>query len=338
MALSYVYPSQQTLEEIEQDLLPVLTLQDPAFQYFPISETMDTVLRFEQLDNYRGLAAIRGYDGALPKVSRVGAKGYLMSPGVFGEHQTLDEQELTERRRLGSFTDRIDVSDLVRMSQEHLLQREIDRIRLILWTLITTGTFSLSTEDGVVAKTDTFPIQTFTASPAWSTVATATPLADLRTMKLLARGHSVSFGNKSVLFMNATQVNYMLENTNANDIFGRRNNLGATFNALGDDNKIFFENDLPQVQVYDEGYYDAKGVFQLFIPTGKAVLIGQRPNGQPVGNYRMTFNANGETSGGITRVVDSGPTTPSPRKIIVERLHNGGPVIYFPSAVVSCNL
>lgn len=338
MALNYVYPSQQTLEAIEQDLLPVLTAADPIFGEFPIDETNDTVLRWEQMDNYRGLQAIRGYNNELPKVARVGAKGFLMSPGVFGEHQTIDEQELTERRRLGSFTDRIDVTDLVRQIEEHLMTREIDRIRTILWTLVTTGTFSISTKDGVIEKTDTFPIQTFTSSPAWSTLASATPLADLRTVKLLARGHSVSFGNKAHLYINQTQANYLLENLNAGDLYGRRGTAGSTFNTMADDNRIFFENDLPQIVVYDEGYYDELGVFQLFIPTGKGVLIGGRPNGRPVGNYRMTYNANGNAPGSFMRVVDTGPETPSPRKVIVERGHNGGPVIFFPSAVVLLNI
>jgi hypothetical protein len=335
---TYVYPTRQTLEKIEQDLLPVLTTDaDPIFGAFPIQSSMDDVLRWEQEDNYRGLQQIRGLNGEPSKIARVGAKGYLMEPGVYGEKAQIDERELTKRRQVGSFTNRVDVTDLVREIQEQMITREFARVRQVLWTLATAGTFSVSNKDGVLMQTDTFPIQTFTASNAWSVLASSTPLADLRAVKLLARGHSVAFNAAARGYANQVTVNNMLANTNSADLAGRRGSAGSTFNSLTNDNTIFTDNALPQIEVMDDGYFDDNGTFQLFIPNGKVVVIGIRPNGRPVGAYRMTYNVT-NNGGGSYMFVDDSRGEDVPPQIVVQRGHNGGPVIWFPSAIVVMNV
>lgn len=333
---NYVYPSVQALEQIEQDLLPVLQPVDPIFDFFPIEETMDDVLRWEQLDNFRGLQQIRGLEGEFQHVARVGAKGYLMEPGVYGEDSTLGERELTKRRKWGSFTDRLDVSDQILEINNDLITREFNRIRQILWTLASTGTFSVSNADGTVVQTDAFPLQTFTASIGWGTKVTAIPLSDLRSVKLLGRGHSVDFGSKARAIGNQTTVNNLLGNLNANDLFGKRGPNGSTFNSLTNDNTILLENGLPQVEAFDDGYYDDNNAFQLFIPNNVLVVFGVRPNNRPVGKYRKTYNANTDKPGSFMTLKDTKGETV--RRITVGRGHNGGPVIQFPSAIVIMNV
>lgn len=329
---TYVYPTSARLMEIEQDLLPRLTNDDPIFQLFPIVSEDDDLLRWEQRDNYLGLQQVRGLNGQAPRVARVGAKGYIAQPGVYGEFVVIDEREITKRRRLGTFGEPIDISSLVLEGQEQLLQRRIDRMRQILWTLAATGTFSVSNASGVVMHTDTYPVQTYNAT-TWATIATATPLVDFRAVKLLARGHSVSFGRKARAFANAATVNNLLGNTNASDIGGKRVANGATFNSLQDYNRILLDNDLPQVEEYDEGYLDDSGAFTLFVPDGKVVVVGARGNGAPVGQYRQTRNASnpGAAPGPYMDVIES---EKPPKEVEVHDGHNGGPVIFYPSAVV----
>lgn len=336
MAVQYQYPSIQTLEQIEQDLLPVLQPIDPIFDYFPIEEVEDDVLRWEQKDNFRGLQQIRGLNGDLPRVARVGAKGYLMEPGVYGEKSSIDERELTKRRKLGSFTDRLDVTDLLREIQDDLIGREFNRIRQILWTLATSGTFSVSNADGTVVQTDSFPLQTFTGTSSWVNKTSATPLADLRQAKLLGRGHSVDFGSKAIAYGNQLTVNNLLGNLNPNDLFGRRGPNGSTFNSLPADNGILLENALPQVQAYDDGYYDDNGTFRLFIPDNVMILFGQRPNNRPIGSYRKTYNANGDKPGSFMTLRDT--KGEDVRHITLGRGHSGGPVVWFPSAYIILNV
>lgn len=330
---TYAFPTPARLREIEQEVTPTLTLTDPIFQDFPIVTVDDDILRWEQQDNYIGLQQVRGLNGEPPRVARIGAKSYIMEPGVYGEFIAIDEREITRRRRLGTFDQAMDITDIVTRSQEQLLHRRYMRIRQIIWTLLSAGTFSVANGQGVVLHTDAYTFQTFSAGVGWSTVATATPLSDLRAVKLLARGHGVDLGARAKAYMNAATANSLMKNTNSSDLGGRRLVGGATFNSLADNNRIFMDNDLPQVIVMDDGYYDESSTFQLFIPNNKVVVIGQRPMGQTVGEYRITRNANnpGAAPGPYTVVVDDDDP---PKKLEVHDGHNGGAVISFPSSVV----
>lgn len=332
---TFTFPTSRELMEIERELLPTLTQDDPIFDEFPIREVRSTRVSWEQQDNYRGLQQVRGINGAPGHVVRPGANRYDYEPGVYGEFTTIDEKELTERRRYGTFGDPVNISDLVGQSQELLLTRRLDRIRQISWTLATTGTFSIANGRGQILHTDVYSLQTATAAVAWGTVATATPFTDILAMSLKYRGKSVDFGGGAKLYMNREKVHQLLRNTNSSDAFGRRMPSGATFNSLDDMNGWTAANDLPKIIPYDGGYIDDSGTFQLFIPSNKAVLFGRRTNGAKLGEYLMTINANNPQlePGAYTRVIDHGEDT-IPRRIDVHDGHNGGPAIYFPSAIV----
>lgn len=327
------FPSAEELLEVEQDKLPVLTQDDPVFEMFPIVAVDSHLLLWEQKDNYVGLQNVRGLNGQPGRISRVGAKRYKMEPGVYGDFVVIDEDEITRRRALGQFVSRISVNDLVADAQDQLLNLRVDRIRLNLWTLLATGTFSVYGQNGQLMHTDTFSLQTASAAVAWGTFATATPLVDFRTVKLKARGRSVDLGRTARAFGNTKTVNKLLGNLNANDLFGKRLGGGNTILSLNDVNKIFLDNDLPQVEEYDRGYLDSTGTFQAFIPDDKMIVVGTRTNGQKLGEYRQTFNAVTGSSGPYTKVFDRSETTVPPT-VEVHDGHNGGPVIYFPGGVV----
>jgi hypothetical protein len=152
---TYGYPTPARLKAIEQEIMPTLTLADPIFADFPIATVDEDILRWEQKDNYLGLQQVRGLNGLSPRVGRIGAKGYLAEPGVYGEHVNIDEREITRRRQLGTFDQVLDLTDLVTEAQEQLLHRRITRLRQIIWTLLSTGTFSVANGQGVVIHTDT---------------------------------------------------------------------------------------------------------------------------------------------------------------------------------------
>jgi hypothetical protein len=337
MTQQLVYPTSQKLKLIEQELIPVMTLEDPIFQIFPITEEDDDLLRWEQKDNFKGLQQIRGLNNLPPRINRIGGRGFIETPGYYGEFGLIDEREITKRRKWGTFGDPIDISEPVMEIQAQLLQRRLNRIRQICWLLATTGTFAVSNGQGVLMHQGAYTMQTYTALVAWATSATARPIADLRLMKLLSRGHSVIFDRQSKIYANAVTVNNLIMNANANDLFGRRGIAGSTFNSLSQINDIFLANDLPTIVPYDEGYLDESGTFQLFIPNNVAIAIGRRESGVALGEYRMTRNANnpGAAPGPYTRVIDNIDTTKDvPRQIAVHDGHNGGPVLYFPSAIV----
>jgi hypothetical protein len=173
-------------------------------------------------------------------------------------------------------------------------------------------------------------------------VATATPLADLRTVQAGGPANGVDFGARATAFMNRATYNAMVANTNSADLYGRRTAGLGTFNNLSGINTLTTGDDLPQIRVYDAGYLNDSNVFTRFIPNNKVVIFGTRPTGEPVGAVRYTRNANTPLEGVGNDVManpGSGPFTVAyqdprpPRMIEVYRGFNGGPVLFWPSAI-----
>lgn len=334
----YQFPTAVEMRQIEQEKLPVLEAERPIFQWFPIEVSDTPILLWEQKDNFTGLQNVRGLDGAPRRVKQVGGKQFQMIPGTYGDFKTLSETEMTMRRQFGNFSGSIDIGDLVMEAQDHLLQRRYDRIEATLWSLCVTGTFSVLTEDGSVAHTDTFTIQTFTAGTAWSTIATATPIANFRSISTLGRGKGVSFGQRATALMNQVTFNNMLANTNANDLFGKRTALGSTYNDITNINMLLAAEGLPKIVIYEGEYLNDAGAVQMFIPDGKVVVFGQRPSDARIGTYRYTRNVNnpGMAPGPYQKVIYR--ENQVPMTVEVHDGHNGGPIIWYPSSVLVMNV
>jgi hypothetical protein len=333
-----IYPSNAELNEIAQDLMPRLQADRPTFAFFPIVQQDAWLLLWEQMDNFIGLQYARGLNGQPTRIRKTGAKRYSMQPGVYGEYEYIDEEELTARRQYGTFNIPVNIDDLVAIANTKLLQRELDRIESIIWTLLTTATFSVFGPTGALTHTDTFTMQTFTATTPWSDHANSTPLGDLRTLALLGLGHSVTFDNSSQLWINRKTANNVVANTNPSDLGSRRFGF-STINNINDVNQLLTLDGLPNFSVYEGAYYDDTNTLLRFIPDNTGVLIGKRPAGQVLGQYRLVRNANndGFAAGSYSRIVDNVDDGP-PRSIAVHRGHNGGPVIFFGTAVVRVNV
>lgn len=322
--------------------MPRLLAERPVFasDFFPIDTADAAQLSWEQEDNYIGLQQVRGLGGDPPKVQKTGVKRYSMFPGVYGEFEPLDEIEMTLRRQYATWATPVSLDDLVMKIQDKLLLRRLDRIELIVWTLLTTGTFAIAGPAGAILHTDAYTVQTFTASVGWGTSATATPLADFRAVQLLARGHSVNFGPAATAYMNRVTFNKLITNTNAADLGGRRTTGLEAIEGPADVTRVLARDGLPGIEIYDEGYLsEPSGTFVPFIANDKVVVKGRRPSGARVGEYRMVRNVNNDdmAPGPYQKVIDHGDKR-VPRLVEVHDGHSGGPVIYFPSAIVLMNV
>jgi hypothetical protein len=329
-----VYPTSAELRQVEQELVRPLVSQDPLLaKIFPIETSDDHLLAWEQLDNYIGLQQVRGLDGAFARVNRTGAKRYIAEPGIYGEYVNLNETELMRRRQLGTTNTTMDVSDMVMSAQAQLLGRRYDRIRQIAWTLLATGTFSVASPTGAILHTDTYSVQTASAAVTWATVATATPIADFRTVQALGPSRGANFGAGASAFMNRATYNTLIGNTNSADLGGRRTAGLLPINDREALNRFLSADDLLGFQVYDEGYYNDSNSFTRFIPNNKVIIVGVRQSGVRIGAYRMTRNINnpGFAPGAYTEVRQE---TEPPKGWQVYDGHNGGPIIEFPGAVV----
>lgn len=337
--MAYIYPTNRELMEIVPDKIARLSQNRLGLQVMPVRDVRAAVVQWTQRDNYRGLQQLRGLDGAPTHVTPVGSNSYSYTPGVYGEFATITETELTIRAGSAMGDVPIPVDDLVLDRQSYLIGRELDRIEYMIWTLLTTGTFSVALPGGAIGFTDTFSIQTYAASD-WSTVATATPLADFRAVQLLGAGRGVSFGAGATAYMNRVTANYLLGNTNTSDLGGKRLEGGATVNDMPGVTRIITGQDLPTVVIYDEGFYDSGNSFNRFLATDKVVVVGQRAAGERIGEYLKTINANnpGRAPGSYSYVVDRANAVNgekrTPPNMEVHQGHNGGPVLYLPGSVV----
>ena len=330
---NYVFPTAAELREIEQVKLPKLTMDDPIFQIMPIRNVDNFIVMWEQKDNFIGLQGLRGLDGRPARVNAVGAKRYQMIPGVYGEFSDIREEELTIRRQMGSFGTPIDLSDLVMERQDQLLGRRVDRIRQIGWDVVQ-GRFSVSGQGGLI-HADAYPVARYTASVVWATRATATPLQDFRNIQLFEEGRSTSFGSNAKAYMNRRTFNDMVANLNANDLAGRR--VTGLLSVLNPEeiNRILLGEGLPQVAIYNDGYFNEAGTWTPFIPNNRVVVVASRPNGT-IAEYQMVRNATNPNMepGAYTRVIDT-VEREVPRRVEVHDGHNGGPALFYPGDIVN---
>lgn len=339
---TYTYPKNYELFQILPDLLQTTDLDDPIFKYFPITNRNAGMVMWDIKDNTTGLQGVRGYNGQPNRINLAGHKRYKMEPGVYGDVAVLDEAHMTDMRMLGTANTPIDIEDLIMGVEKELITKQNSRIRQILWTLLGTGTFSVLNKLGQIEHADSFSMQVFTAGITWATTATATPLANFRAIKLLGRGHSVNFGKKAIAFMNQITFNNLIANVNSADLYGKRTNGLSTITSPDDVNRVLLGEDLPQIQIFDEGYFNDAGTYIPFIADNKVIVVGMRPNDQPVGEYQMTRNIHNPDGqpGAYSFIVDtlSDGNHPVPREISVHLGHNGGPAIFYPSAVVRMNV
>lgn len=334
MPVVYSFQDSATLTVVAPDLIQAATMDDPIFKIFPIRERNASRLRWTIKDNYRGLMALRGLGGEPTRVNRVGLRIFEALPGAYGEFETIDEIEMTNRAA-GFPADMdipISVDDLVAEGQEQLTMRQVSRMKQISWLLAVNSTFAVPLPGGGIGHTESYVGQTVTVNPLWTDSLNSRPMKNLRDLQpTFGFGTSNKFDGMSGAWLNSMTLNYLLANTNPNDIGGKRVVNGATVNDLPTFNRILLEANLPQINIWDDGYIDDNGVFQLYIPTGKIVVVGKRPDGEVPGEFQMTRNANNPNMEPKPySFVDDrtqGPTKTVPPRIDVHQGFNGGPVM-----------
>jgi hypothetical protein len=341
MAVNVLYPPNFELNLIDQDYIAEQTADDDLFDLLPLETEDAWVLKWRQLDNFRGYQQARAINGEAKKVNPVSVFEYESEPAVYEDFDEITEDVLLKRAKNSSPNEPIDITDLVTEKQYYLTTREYVRLKLNLWTLLQSGSLTVQDSNGQVVWQDTYKFQQFTPTVPWNSLAASGPLGDFRKAVAQAQpGHSVNFGSGARAYMSRLTFNTMMLNTNQNDIGGKKDRYGANYLDLEQFNQVLLANDLPRVTIYDRGYYPDSGSFIRFINEGKVVIIGERPNNQRVGQYVMARNPmNPEMApGSFLLVADSLDTgKPSPRKITVRKGHAGMPQFFYPNAVLIVN-
>jgi hypothetical protein len=336
---SFSYPSSVELREIEAIKLPRLVLNSPIFRHFPFVGAPAHLLQWRQKDNFGGMTQPRGLNGMPPRVATVGEKEFIFKPGVYGEHMAVDEEEITVRSAGANLNTPVPIDDLVSRRQDQLLLRRLNRVEWLCWQVVGQGMFVAHDVRGVIIHRASFAIQEYTAPVVWSDRVTSKPLEDLSNVGLLGRGTGTDFGVGAVAYANRITATNMARNTNLADFGGKRVNGGNTITSLAEANAILTGDGLPNVVVYDEGYDDTTtGLWTPYIPNNKVIVIGRLMNGEQIGEFRYTRNANGTPMGApepYTKVIEKNQV---PVEVEVHDGFNGGPVIFYPGSVVTMNV
>lgn len=337
MSVDYEYPTTKELREINPDKIQDLTRNRPTFTIFPLVDSNYWTLEWSIKDNWMGFQQLRGLNGEPSYVKMVGEKAYSAQPGVYGEYMTVDEAMMTLRAQSARSGEPIDISDLVTERQDYLNNRELELVEYIHWKALLDGQFSFVGPTGATYA-DQFPIQTAAFSD-WSDLANATPIKDLMGLKTLSSGKSISFGTGAMIFLNSKTLADLLRNRNANDLGGQMavSSGGVKpIKSLLEINTLLQSHGLPGLFEYDEGYNaEPNNVFTKWIPDDVLSIVGQRTNGDRLGEYRLVRNAENADMGPgrYEKVIDRGEDR-VPRTIEVHRGHNGGLVIFYGSAIV----
>lgn len=348
--MGYLYKPAKVMLEIEADLLTRGREGRVGLDIFPEQNRNAHFVEWNQADNYYGLQQMRGLDGNAPHVKQPGRKTFVYEPGVWGEHELITETELTVRAgsSIVSDTNPIDLSDLVMERDTQLIGREFDRKEWLAWNALRGSiTVKVGGDNAVTPATtytDTYAVQAYSPTIPWSTLSTAVPIANMQTVQQMQVGHSIDFGAAATLFVNGYTAFQILNNANTADFGGRRNQFGATINNIQGVASYWQGQNLPNIMVYDGGYMPYIGnnttaQFQKYILNGEGFLIGKRPGNARVGEMQLTRNANnpGARPGGYRKFIDyanNNNPKEGPPRIYIERGWNGGPAIYYPSAVV----
>lgn len=350
---SIIYPSSRVLKRINPEKIQDLQRPRPTFTIFPVRDYGVWRLEWEQKDAYRGFQQLRGLNGQPSYVKMHGGRRFSQEPAVFGEFMEIDEAQMTVQSALpgdaiGEISAEeeaamapVNITSMIVERQELLNLRETDLLEWQHWAMLLNGTFTLLGPNGAIYAA-TFAIQTATFSD-WTDLVNGTPYRDLLGLKALTLGKSVNFGNGAIGWANSTTTQNLLLNRNPIDLGGMKMSEGfvrsGTPAVLGDINTIFKRAGLPEVREYDDGYNrESDGAFVRWIPDNVLSIWGQRSNGETIGEYRMVRNVNnpGNQPGRYTKVIDT-LDREVPRKVKCHQGHNGGLVVYYPSAMVRAN-
>lgn len=345
------------IKEIAADYMTMFSDQsDPMFSVLPIEAIDSAQVLWEIFDNTYGVMSLRGLDGSPNVIQPQGYQRYSMPAGYYGERCLINENEMTVGRAPGTPNEVYPVKDMISQRLKLLVQRACDSVRLTIATIGTTGRFSNRNATGAVVHTGAVTnFNLFAPSVPWTTAATATPIQDIIGWNTtLSLGTSSKWGSASKMYMSSPTLNAFMATA---QILGTyKSSYGASPLGIKGVNDILGGYNLPQIEVYDEGYYptliDAanRTNFIRFLPAGKIFWAGTRPGGQKIGKFVMTRNAvnmkvesnNPDLSGafGTGRSVPIGANMYTlldyrqmPPLYTLDAGFNGGPKIEYPSAI-----
>ena len=314
-----------------------------ANKLMPMSTENVSSLTYERRNVTRGVQFARGFGGAAGQIQRPGMSSFQYSPGAYSDEIIIDENQLRDRRQVGTWTEYEDEKAVSDDIARQTTDRYLDRYEKNVFDLLCTGGFELKGggpgAGGPTIHRQIFPIRQFTPGVLFNDLNNSTPIQYFRSlMPLLQLGVSVDF-RIGWAIANRNTINNILNNQNTADVLGRRVNSGDTVNSLAALNQYLASNDVFQLTEYHKGWYpETEGLpMQTFVPDGKILLAGVREDGEPIGKYVLARNANNNNSAPGDHFVVEDERKKTPPFIKFTAGHVGGPVPEYIEALALVN-
>jgi hypothetical protein len=332
-----------TLKQVASLLIQRDMAKSKLLKLFPVVKYNETELVFERMQVAVGQQHARGDGGPTGPVPKRGVDQMKVVPSKFGDHFVITEDEFIGLREIGDISKFMADDKKISQAVVDMTDRYIVRLHTNIANMLMNGTYSVFDATGRERDRLIYSIPQYTPGTLFDDFAASTPMKYIRDLiPKLELGVSVNFRSGSILCSRPT-ANLVLNNANAADIFGKRREVGATFNSIDDVNKLLLANDLPQFEIVEDGYYPGPvqsgkpSNFTRFLTNGKMVLIGAREDGAPIGDYRLTRAAQNANSGPGEWYTVEDNRQRSPWGMILSMGHNGGPVPYYPEGIAVIN-
>lgn len=319
----------------------------------PVVEKFTQNVEWDEKDNETGMTPPHNMDTDPKTETRPGSKLKSYKPIPHKATELIKESELLNARQLGTLGGVVNLDDLVMDRFTARIGKDHVRKEWEIWQALK-GSLSINENDVII--NETFPIQEHAPLVPLDDLEDATPLAERNAIKLKFRGTGAS-AQGAVEYLNQTTANAIIENKNNADLRGFVvDNFRAASFDIEQYNKMMTARGLPILEIYDEGYYDDAGNFQLFIPDGVSIIVGKRPAGQTVGDFCLTpslhrqkngmpapgffafISVNGQPNpGGTVSVSLEALGAAGNPKIGVTSGFYGGPRLIYPRSIIKVN-
>lgn len=224
-----------------QDVFPLITQPGPRVEW-DIKRPLGGMTQ----------AVARGAES--PVIHRRGVGQASFEPAHFREKVILGESDVTTLRKLGTWEQRSTAAELIAEIMVDLNSRLETRIEWMRWQPVVNN--SLTINSNKVQFTVSYNIpgrQRPTASPLWSTYATADPLQDIQTWIRLARGTG---GKVRKFWFNTKVEQHLFRNARILSLVDRVFNAGVpglmSMEILRSIFKTYIGN--YEYEIYDSGY------------------------------------------------------------------------------------
>lgn len=275
----------------------------------------------------------------------------VITPGSWAESFSIDEHFIRTYAQPGTWADPINLRDYERNIVARAATRIFQTKENLIWQALVNGYVEERNDTGITVWSQRYRIIRARFSVSACDRQNSTPIADLACIFNSVIGVSgAAFDNNAVMYANRRTWECILRNTNPNDLGGEKSYYlpEYAFTGIARLSAALQARGLPKAYAYDGFWFDEARRVNYYIPTGKIVAIGVRPDGERLGAFyntpllhlpnAPTLATDAQKGTFIVRLDTADPATGKPwsarREITWVYGFEGIPVIEHPTSVV----